>query len=235
MKILAIDTSAKTATAALCEDEKLISVYSSYTGYTHSQTLLPMIKSLFDNAGISASDVELFAVSNGPGSFTGVRIGVSTVKGLAFGKNVAAIGVSTLLALAENVKEIALDAVICPIMDARRGEVYNALFEVKDGNLVRLCEDRAISFLSLLDELNAKNRPVYFCGDGYFMTEQVDIPFQKETPYILREQNAYSVAKCAYYAYSSADDKSIFTDKDLSVTYLRMSQAEREKKKERQN
>lgn len=225
MKILALDSSAVVGTVALCEDSRLIALYTLNTGNTHSQTLLPMIESVLRSAEWEIDDVDLFAVSNGPGSFTGVRIGISTVKGLAFGKNIPCAGVSTLHALAYNLREC--EGIICPVMNARRSQVYNALFSCKDGVLTRLCPDRALSIAELDAELCALDQPIYLVGDGYDITAQ---GFEQTQPVPVlperRYQNAYSVALCgleAYRAGQATDDAS------LSPVYLRPSQAERER------
>ncbi|MBO5757809.1 MAG: tRNA (adenosine(37)-N6)-threonylcarbamoyltransferase complex dimerization subunit type 1 TsaB, partial [Clostridia bacterium] len=126
MKILALDSTAVVGSVALCEDTRMVAHYTLNTGNTHSQTLLPMIESALGCAEWEIDDLDLIAVSNGPGSFTGVRIGVATVKGLAFGKNIPCAGVSTLEALAYNLRYF--NGIICPVMNARRAQVYNALF-----------------------------------------------------------------------------------------------------------
>lgn len=225
MKILALDSSAVVGTVALCEDQKLIAHYTLNTGNTHSQTLLPMVESVLRLSEWEIGDVELFAVSHGPGSFTGVRIGISTVKGLAFGKNIPCAGVSTLEALAYNLRGV--NGLICPVMNARRSQVYNALFSCKDGVLTRLCPDRAISIAELDEELAGMEGPIYLCGDGYDIT--VD-GFAKTTvvpvPPEQRYQSAYSVALCGFDAYNSGN----YTDDvTLAPVYLRPSQAERER------
>ena len=225
MKILALDSSAVVGTVALCEDQKLIAHYTLNTGNTHSQTLLPMVESVLKLAEWEIGDIDLFAVSHGPGSFTGVRIGISTVKGLAFGKNIPCAGVSTLEALAYNLRGV--NGLICPVMNARRSQVYNALFSCKDGVLTRLCPDRAISIAELDEELAGMEGPIYLCGDGYDIT--VD-GFAKTTvvpvPPEQRYQSAYSVALCGFDAYNSGN----YTDDvTLAPVYLRPSQAERER------
>lgn len=230
MKILAIDTSALVATAALCDDEKPIAVYSQKSGLTHSQTMLPIIKNIMDNTGTSIDDIDMIAVSEGPGSFTGIRIGVSTVKGLAFGKNKICIGVSTLEAMARTIAEFCTDAVICPVMDARRNQLYNALFEIRGGEVLRLTENRMIEAPVLAKELDAMDKPVYFVGDGYDIMARMKLSYQKETPPACRWQNGYGVAMAALARYNQADDKSIFTDRMLRPEYLRLPQAERELK-----
>ena len=136
MKILAFDTSATVATVALCDNERLLAEYTVNNGNTHSETLLPMIESLLGHFSMSVSDVDLFAVSVGPGSFTGVRIGAATLKGLAFASDKPCVGVSTLEAIAENLS--VCKGLICPVMNARRAQVYTALFRSDGQTLERL-------------------------------------------------------------------------------------------------
>lgn len=235
MKILAIDTSALVATAALCDDEKLIAVYSQKAGMTHSQTMLPIIKNIMDNTETNIDDVDMIAVSEGPGSFTGIRIGIATVKGLAFGKNKICIGVSTLEAMARTIADFCTDAIICPVMDARRNQLYNAVFEMRGGKLLRLSEDRMIEAPTLAKELDTMDRPVYFVGDGYDIMAKMKLSYQRETPVACRWQNGYGVAMAALALYNNTEDKSVFTDRMLRPEYLRLPQAERElKEKEAQ-
>jgi len=236
LKILAIDTTAKTATAALTEDKKLIGLTVLNTPNTHSVTLLPAIEGLLSGASITAGDVDLFVCSSGPGSFTGVRIGTSTVKGLAYAQNKTCIGVSALEALAENIT--ADNCVICPVMDARRGQLYNALFEKKDGSLIRLTEDRTITKDDLKAELEAKGLKVLLCGDGYDIAART-MPelISAETPEMQLYHNAYSVAVVGYRAYMSAteEERKAFTASALAPVYLRASQAERERNEKLNN
>lgn len=230
MKVLAVDTSAKTATVALLEDNKIISEYSIYTN-THSTTLLPMIESVFDFAGISAKDVDLYAVSVGPGSFTGIRIGVSTVKGLAFVHNTPCVGVSALEAMAENFRGV--EGIIVPAIDARRDMVYTAIFKSeKNGSLTRLTEDSQIAISELLALLKEhKNADIYFTGDAYDkLTSYEGVPTNvASTPTKLRTQSAYGVAAAALNIWNASEDKSTFTDSALMPVYLKKSQAERER------
>ncbi|MBR4295303.1 MAG: tRNA (adenosine(37)-N6)-threonylcarbamoyltransferase complex dimerization subunit type 1 TsaB [Clostridia bacterium] len=224
MKILAIDSTAVVASCAVCEDERLLASFTLNNGNTHSENLLPMIESALNLLKLTPDDIDLFALSEGPGSFTGVRIGAATVKGLAFGKNKPCIGVSTLEALAYNL--IGFDGIFCPVMNARRNQVYNALFECHGGNLQRLTPDRAISVEELEEELAKYSMPVYLTGDGDFLmleskTKKSDYAF---TPEPLRYQNGYSVAFCALSKFHAGDIKN---DLALNPTYLRPSQAER--------
>ena len=233
MLILALDSTAQTATVSVCDDEKLLSCHVLQNGNTHSETLLPMVQSALRSLSLTVNDIGLFACSAGPGSFTGVRIGVSTVKGLAFGKNVPCIGVSTLEALAYNL--IGSDGLVCPLMDARRAQVYTALFSVCGGHLERKIPDSALS-LSELDGLLCKRladdrRPLRFVGDGYALAER-GLPgafatgLTCPTPELLRMQNAYSVAQIALARYRAGDRTS---DSALTPVYLRPCQAERER------
>ena len=225
MKILALDSTAVVGSVALCEGTRMVAHYTLNTGNTHSQTLLPMIESALGCAEWEIDDLDLIAVSNGPGSFTGVRIGVATVKGLAFGKNIPCAGVSTLEALAYNLRYY--NGIICPVMNARRAQVYNALFSCENGVLTRLCPDRAISIAELDEELCAMDQPVYLVGDGYDITLE---GFEKTTalpvPEELRVQSGYSVAMCGLAAYERGEATD---DTALAVVYLRPSQAERER------
>lgn len=228
MKILAIDTSATVASAAFCENDEPIAVYSQKSGLTHSQTMLPMIRDLMRNSGVTIDDIDMMAVSAGPGSFTGVRIGISTVKGLAFGKNKICVGVSTLEAMARGIASFCIDALICPVMDARRGQLYTAVFKPQGGRLIRLMPDSLISAEELSERLDAYDKPVYFTGDGYGIIEAMSLPFMRETPKHARWQSGYGVALAALESYRLAEDKSILTDVLLRPEYLRPSQAERE-------
>ena len=228
MKILAIDTSAIVASCALCEDDVPVAVYSQKAGLNHSQTMLPMVKNLMDNTNVSIDDIDMLAVSAGPGSFTGIRIGVATIKGLAFGKGKICVGVSTLEAMAKTISSFAKDAIICPVMDARRNQLYNAIFEAHGDTVLRLTEDRLIDATELSKELDAMDKPVYFVGDGYDLITKMNLPFQRPTPPAYRWQNAYGVAKAALDLYNKAEDKTVFTDTLLRPEYLRAPQAERE-------
>lgn len=230
MKILALDSSASIASVALCEDDSLISEFSLNDLNKHSETLLPMLESMLKLTGIGLSDVDLFSVSNGPGSFTGIRIGISLIKGLAFGSGKPCIGVPTLEALAYNLS--GSEGLICPVMDARREQVYNALFEMKSGKLTRLCEDRLIPVRELCDELKKHSEQIYLVGDGYKMTLDCsgypdNLPTNLcATPPSVRFSHASSVAKAAKIRYLNGQKG---TDSELLPVYLRASQAERER------
>ena len=191
-----------------------------------------MVESALKVCSLNVNDVDIFACDEGPGSFTGVRIGAATVKGLAFNKGKPCIGVSTLEALAYNL--IGFEGIACPVMNARRGQVYNALFEVGNGSIKRLCEDRALSITELEEELSRFGATVYLSGDGYGITLDGFKNFKcKHTPEPLRYQSGYSVAMCALKKYNEGVRTS---DNELTATYLRLPQAERERlEKEKSN
>ena len=225
MKILAIDTSAIVATVAVTEETKPLAQYTINNGNTHSETLLPMIESVLKSLSLNVSDIDLFALSAGPGSFTGVRIGAATIKGLAFNSNKPCVEVSTLEALAQN---LALHkGIICPVMNARRSQVYTAIFSSDGKTLTRLMPDSALS-ISELDELLSKySEDIALVGDGYEITEK-ELSLTKVifVPHAQREQSALSVATVAYNSYLN---NSVCDDATLAVNYLRPSQAERER------
>ncbi len=223
MKILSLDTSATIASVALVEDDRLLAEYTLNNGNTHSETLLPMVVAILDAHGMDMEEVDLFAASTGPGSFTGVRIGAATLKGLAFDSGKPCVGVSTLEAIAENL--VLRQGLICPVMNARRSQVYTALFRSDGEKLTRLSPDEAISIAELDERLAFYGEAVSFAGDGYDVT----LPALKKTtalpvPDRLRHQSAYSVAQVALRAYLAGN---ALTDSELKVTYLRPSQAER--------
>ena len=223
MLILAFESSAKPASAALVKDGQLLSQYTQCSALTHSRTLLPMAEDMLKNAELSLSDVDLIAVAHGPGSFTGIRIGVSTVKGLAWAAEKPCVGVSTLEAMAWH--GLAVGGYICPVMDARRSQVYNALFKIENGRPVRMTEDRPIALEELAKEVTALGAPVFLIGDGaalcfeYFTAHGVPCVMAPDN---LRWQDAWGVAM-------AAADKTPGNADELLPVYLRLSQAERER------
>ena len=224
MLILALESSAKAASVALMEDESLIAQYSQCCGLTHSRTLLPMVEDMLKNTEKKIADVDLIAVAHGPGSFTGIRIGVSTVKGLAWAYDKKCVGVSTLEAMAWH--GVSAGGLICPVMDARRSQVYNALFETDgDGRPVRLTEDRAVSLAELAGELKDYECAPLLVGDGakltydYLTNEGIAC---RMAPANLLYQSAWGVGMAALGKEAGGAD-------DLLPVYLRLSQAERER------
>lgn len=230
MLILSIDSSAAAASVALFEDAKLVGEFFVNTDFTHSRTLVPMIDNLLNVTGKTASDIELVAVSNGPGSFTGVRIGVSVAKGIAFPDDLPCMAVSTLESMAYNL--VLTDCVVCAVMDARRNQVYNAMFSIEYGEVHRLCDDRAISLEELKKEIaeQYEGKRVILVGDGctVAMRELMDLQRSVEmAPEALRFQRASSVALAAQARIKAGEKPS--KSAELLPSYLRLSQAERER------
>ncbi len=221
MKILAIDTSALTATAAILADEKLVCEISTTTALNHSVTVMPMIDELLRKVNMDISEIDLFACSEGPGSFTGLRIGIGTVKGLAYGLEKKVVGVSTLLALAHNISYT--DFVIAPIMDARRNQVYNALYKYEGGSLTEITPPRALSIEELCGEISEKT---IFVGDGVLAYKDKIKEILGDKALFASPQNmlqrAGSVA-CAAQGLTPVDAE------ELTAVYLRKPQAERER------
>ena len=227
MKILAFDSTAKLASVAVCEDERVLALYNIENGLTHSELLLPMAEDMLRALKLDVKDIELLAVTVGPGSFTGVRIGAALVKGLAFGRDIPCVEVSTLESLAENMR--GARGLIIPCMDARRSQVYTATFRADGESRVRECDDRAISIAELADELREVTEPVYIVGDGYAVVRDALRGYGIETevtPSLAIGQSAASTAKIAHRKFKGGEWVS---DTKLAPTYLRKPQAERER------
>jgi len=226
MLVLAFESSAKPASVAVIdimdENIKLLGQYYQNSAFSHSRTLMKMAQSLLLSLELKPADINLVAVAKGPGSFTGVRIGVSAAKGLALGLDIPVCGISTLEAMAYQA-DIS-DVIICPVMDARRSQVYNALFEWKNGSLKRLCDDRVISADDLLSELKKLNKQFMPVGDGaeLIISKGQDTSLLIPCPFIMKYQTALGVAL------ASVNTRSISAS-ELEPVYLRPSQAEREK------
>ena len=227
MLILAFETSAKAASVALLENGKLLGESYQNTGLTHSQTLMVMAEDTLKAAGKTVEDITAVAVAEGPGSFTGVRIGVAAAKGFAWGRQLPCYGISTLEAMAAGLG--IYQGYVCPVMDARRSQVYNALFYVSCGNCTRIREDRAISLQDLGAELQNLSEPVFLVGDGSnlcYNTLSESVPNLVLPPEHRMHQRAIGVALLAEklaVAGKSGDGAA------LTPNYLRLSQAERER------
>lgn len=224
MRILALDSTAKVAAAALLDDDRLLCKAAVPDAMTHSATLLPEIERLLKDAGLTFADIDLFAASAGPGSFTGVRIGAATLKGIAFGRNKPCCAVSALEALAYNLRRT--DGIVCALMDARRGQFYTATFAVADGKVTRLSPDEAKSGEEIAASLAAYPH-VTLVGDG----AAVALPFFDGLPVELcpeenRLADGESVGLVAYAMYRAGRTVS---DADFAPVYLRLPQAERER------
>ena len=231
MKILAVECSATPASVAILEDNKLIA--SAYTNVklTHSQTLMPMIESTLSSSKTNINEIDGFAISNGPGSFTGVRIGISAIKGLAAANKTPCAAVSTLLAMAQNYSDT--DCIVCAVMDARCNQLYNAIFDIENGAVTRICDDRALMCDELLEEIKKlsqnSDKCVIIVGDGadIFYNAAKDIKNVKKAHSIRQYQNAVGVGFASLNAFKKGETLS---PNDLLPFYLRLPQAERELK-----
>lgn len=244
MLILALDSTTSLATVSVCRDEHSLAVYTLQNGNTHSQTLLPMVQTVLEQLSLSPADMDLFACTAGPGSFTGIRIGAATIKGLAFASGTPCVGVSALEALAYRLKDF--EGIICPLIGARKF-IYCAVFLAHDGHLTRLCEDCVLSPDELGEKLNDTlrqhaalaerfaNDPIYLTGDGAEIGRQAPGMPQDRLrlpPRALQNQDAYDIAQLAREAHAAGLSCS---DRELSAIYLRPCQAERERSERLQN
>lgn len=226
MKLLSVECSAKPVSAAVIEDGKIISFSFSDINLTHSQTLFPIIESTLKSANFKFSDIDAVGVATGPGSFTGLRIGIAAAKGLAQPRDLKCAGVSTLLSAAYMFG--GREAFVCPVLDARCGQVYNAIFEVSGEKITRLCPDRAVMTEDLINEIKAlTGKKVILCGDAAESVMKAAGENENITvapkPIVL--QNAIGVGLCAYDLIQKGEYVS--ADK-LTPSYLKLPQAERE-------
>ena len=227
MLLLAFETSAKAASVALFQDSKLLGESYQNTGLTHSQTLMVMADDLLTQCSHTPQDVQAVAVAEGPGSFTGVRIGVAAAKGFAWGSDIPCYGVSTLESMALGLG--AYQGYICPVMDARRSQVYNALFYVNRSVVSRVTEDRAIALSDLKTELLTLSEPIFLVGDGSALTYNTlsgEIPGLVLPPEQKMHQRAVGVGLAALQKIAAGE---IGDGNALTPNYLRLSQAERER------
>lgn len=228
MKILAIDCADKSASCAIVDNGKVISSSFVSAGLTHSRTLMPMVNAMLLNSEQTLQDIDCFAVTAGPGSFTGLRIGIAAVKGMAYGCDKPCAGVSTLYAAALGVAN--MSGIICAVMDARCNQVYNALFSSDGKTLTRLCDDRALMCAELEAELrdNYLNERIIFVGGGAELCYSM---FGEALGGILAPEHNRTVrAECVAMAVSEADFVSC---EKLGPSYLRLPQAERELRSKR--
>lgn len=226
MRILAVDTSAVTASCAICEDDKLVASAELRSKMTHSQTILPMVEDMLKNAALTVEDIDRFAVNVGPGSFTGVRIGVAAVKGLAFADDKPCVPVSTLYSMAYNFVGLPGVQTVCAVMDARCGQAYTATFEVAGETVTRLTEDAAIPIEQLRSQLLALEKAVMLVGDGAALCYNAlrdTAPDLTLAPDHLRYQSAIGVVL-------AAQSLEVCSAAALQPVYLRLPQAERELK-----
>ncbi len=230
MKILSIDTSAKTASVAVVDGSTLLSECFVNAGLTHSRTLMPMVDNVLCQADLKFDNIDAICVNAGPGSFTGIRIGVAAVKGLALSSGKPCAGVSTLESIAYNF--IDEDIVVCSTMDARCNQVYAALFSIENGVVTRICDDYAVPITELAEEIARLNKTVILAGDGAeicYKSMKDSLDNIKLSGEFRRYQRAYGAALAAL-AHNEFTDSSL-----LAPVYLRMPQAERELKLKKEN
>lgn len=227
MKIIALESSAVTAGVAVAEDEKLLAQSFQNSGLTHSATLMPMVSDLLKNTGLALQDMDVIAVAAGPGSFTGVRIGVAAAKGLAWPEDKPCAPCSTLESMAWQCAHVGGE--ICAAMDARRNQVYCARFRAEGGALIRLTEDRAMGLDELAAEVRAAAAPQALVGDGAHLVraalEGQGLPCALMPPHLLY-QTAWGVARCAL---ELARGGGLISAAAMAPSYHRLSQAERER------
>lgn len=228
MKILGIDSSGLVASAAIADEKNIIAEFTVNNKQTHSQTLLPMIEKVVDMSGIELEQIDAIAIAAGPGSFTGLRIGSATAKGIGLALKKPVVSVPTLEGLAYRVS--VFDGIICPIMDARRNQVYTGIYKMYKGNLVCLSEQKAVDIHEIMEELEKYDEKVIFLGDGVeVQRETIEKEFKKEycfAPIHLSKQSAAAVAVLGdiYFNQGKAEDAA-----EHKPIYLRKSQAERER------
>ena len=225
MKLFAFESSAKAASTALLSDGALLAEYTQNSGQTHSRTLMEMAKDMLTNCGLTPQDIDAVAVAAGPGSFTGVRIGMACAKGFAWGRQLPLYGVSTLEAMVRGAAYA--DGIWCACMDARKQQIYNAVFAMERGVLRRVTEDRALAIFELAQELAGEKAPIWLVGDGAKLTADTlagsGLPLHL-LPEQLRQQHASGVALCAMARIEAGDPGDAAA---LTPNYLRMAQAER--------
>ena len=233
MKILGIDTSAKTSSVGICEDNQIIDELFLDKGLTHSETILPMIDEILTRNGLSLDDIDALSVNNGPGSFTGIRIGVAVVKGLAFDKDIPCYEVSTLDSIAYNCKD--KNGLVVAVMDARRNQVYNSNYQVIDGKAEKIKDDRSILIKDLYLEISEYDGDVFVIGDGQDKVKE----FFKENNmtkdnfyYPDYYNNLQKGINTALIAYDCLENKK--SGEEILPSYLKLSQAEQELRKKRE-
>lgn len=229
MLVLSLDSTASTATVALSRDLAPLAEVTLNLGSTHSTTLLPSVKFVLNRAGVSLDDVGLVAVSAGPGSYTGVRIGCATAKGLLVGRDIPCIGVSSLAVLA--CPHIASGKIVCPVINARSDRYFTALFQSHNGEISRITDDDVLTGDTLTEIIVERGENVILCGDGTdaLLAAHPDIPYIA-IPATLMSPDAYYVGKLALEIFTGATDeeRQKFTASSLQPIYLRRPQAERE-------
>lgn len=234
MKILAIESSGNVASVAIIEDDIAVAEYSTNFKLTHSQTLLPMIDEIVKRTGTDLESIGAVAISEGPGSFTGLRIGSATGKGIALSLDIPVVNVPTLMAMAANFTNAS--GVVCPIMDARRDQVYTGVYEVSNDLPVNVIEDSPMAITELIDKLNELRRDVIFTGDGIpRFKDEIDKSLKVNFIYANCQSNRQRAASVGFVGMKLYEKGEYVNSDEHAPNYLRLSQAERELKEKEQN
>lgn len=228
MLLLAIESSGLVASVAVMSDDTLLGEFTTNFKKTHSQTLLPMLDCLVSTLGLELSDIDAIAVAKGPGSFTGLRIGAATAKGLGLALDKPIIAVPTVDAIAYNL--YGTDKLICPMMDARRSQVYTGIYTFKAGEFVTVLPQAAMGVSEIIEKINQLGRDVLFLGDGIpvyasYISEHAKVPYQFVPPHVSRQRSGALAALAKLYWEAG----NIENADEHIPEYLRMSQAERER------
>jgi len=226
MKLLAIDTTGQTASVAVLEYDTLLAEYTINYHMTHSKTIMPMIEQICNMIKLNKNEIDYIACSCGPGSFTGLRIGAATAKGLALGGNIDVVAVPTLDALAYNVFDT--DAIICPIMDARRQQVYTAFYQWRENELNRLTQYSALAIEKVIQQAKSYQNKVIFLGDGVVVHKELLL---RENNFCFApiHSNLQRAASVAAFAVKLIEKGKVIKGSELELIYLRKPQAERER------
>ena len=234
MKILALDSSGIVASVAIVEDDNLLAEYTVNYKKTHSQTLLPMLDEVAKMVELDLSTIDVIAVSAGPGSFTGLRIGSATAKGLALALNKEIVSVPTVDALAYNMW--GCRDLVCPLMDARRNQAYTGLYRFSDGKMDTLIKQCVVQIDEIIDKINKEGQKVIFLGDGgpvfkEYIRENITVPYDF-APAMCNKQRASAVACLGQILFGEGKAVPAYEHKP---EYLRLSQAERERQEKERN
>ncbi len=226
-KILSIDTCLNSCSVAIHEEGKLIGESFLDVGLTHSETLVPMVQFLLNSAGMTVNDIDVLGVTSGPGSFTGLRIGMATVKGLAFASDIPCVTISSLHALA--LGAACLDGIVCPCIDARNNQIYNAVFKAHGGKIERIVKNRAINIDDFVDKVGEYEDKIIFIGDGAQMCYNNAIKiFNKDNMlYFSEEFSRIRAGKIGGEIFKRYKSGIKYSYEEIVPEYIKLSQAER--------
>lgn len=229
MKILSIESASVTASCALAEDDNILGEYTLRHKKTHSEKLMPLIENLMQELELKMNDIDVIAISEGPGSYTGLRIGAALAKSLAFAADVKIVSVPTLKSLAANV--FSLDKLIVPIMDAKVGRIYTGIYKWENGELIEVLEQFPCNIEDLIEILNNYKEPIIFNGDGSInYREKIEQSLNRKSCFAAEIFNYLKASTLSFIAYKMAVDGKFIPANEFKPQYLRLSQAERNRK-----